>query len=395
MPVPTPFHPRTAALATSLRWKEWAGFHAVSSFGMQHEPEYFAVRHAAGLLDVSPLYKYEVTGPDAADFLAYVSARDVARLAVGDVAYGCWCDEQGHVLDDGTVFRRGEHEYRVTSADPSFAWFAHHTRGFRVEVQDVSERLAALALQGPRARAILEALCDGELGSLGFFKGGRARLAGVDVDVTRTGYTGDLGYEIWMEREQALPVWDALMEQGAPHGLLPMGLDALDVCRVEAGFILLGVDYFSARRCLVDSQKSTPYEIGLGWTVHTKRGPFLGRDALLKEKARGPAWSLVGLVVDWDELEQLYDSFGLPPSLPTHAWRGGVPVHADGQQVGQATSGTWSPLLKQNLALASVRAGFDRPGMRLQIEVTVEYQRRRVTATVVKTPFFDPERKRA
>ncbi len=397
MPLPSPFHPRTAELCTSLNWKEWAGYHAVCSYGTIHDPEYHAVRQAAGLLDVTPLYKFEVKGKDATAFLNFVSARNVSKLALGQVGYGCWCDEHGKVLDDGTVTRWEEQRYRVTSADPSFGWFLRHARGFDVDIEDVSGHVAGLALQGPRARAILESACDDAAGvrQLGFFRALQTRVAGVPVDITRTGYTGDLGYEIWIPRQQALPVWDALMEAGGPHAILPMGLDALDVCRVEAGFILLGVDYFSARRCLTDAQKSTPYELGLGWTVHTKRDPFLGRDALRQEKANGSVWSLVGLNIDWVELEDLYDSFGLPPQLSSHAWRTAVPVYHSGTQVGQATSGTWSPMLKQNLALASVHAEHAVPGKRLEIEVTVEFQRRRVSATVTETPFFNPERKRS
>ncbi|MDG2148438.1 MAG: aminomethyltransferase family protein [Planctomycetota bacterium] len=396
MPLPSPFHQRTSELCTSLLWKEWAGYYAVCSYGMSHEPEYHAVRQSAGMLDVSPLYKFDVIGPDATEFLAFVSARNVGKLKLGQVGYGCWCDEHGKVLDDGTVTRWGEQAYRVTSADPSYAWFSRHSRGFDVQVKDVSSDVAALALQGPRARQILEDVCDGgDVGDLRFFYGTHSKIAGVRVDVTRTGYTGDLGYELWMPAQEALKVWDAVMEAGKPHAMLPLGLDALDVCRVEAGFILLGVDYFSARRCMTDVQKSTPYELGLGWTVHTKRGPFLGRDALRREKSTGSVWALVGLVVDWDELEGLYNSFGLPPQLSSHAWRTAVPVYDQGSQVGQATSGGWSPILKKNLALASVHAAHAVPGKRLQIEVTVEFQRRKVSATVTETPFFNPDRKRA
>lgn len=395
MPLPTPFHPRTSALCDSLRWKEWAGYHAVCSYDTSHEPEYHATRQAAGLLDVTPLYKFSVGGPGATDFLRYVTARDVAKLKPGQVGYGCWCDEAGKVLDDGTVTRWDENEYRVTSADPSFAWFSRHARGFDVAIEDISDKLAALALQGPTSRAILADACDGDVASLRFFRAMRTRLGGVDVDVTRTGYTGDLGYEIWIPREHALRVYDTLTEAGRPHGMLPMGLDALDVCRVEAGFILIGVDYFSARRCLIEAQKSSPFEIGLGWTVHTEREAFIGRQALLEEQRAGSRWAFVGLELDWEELEQLFDSHGLPPQLPTSAWRTAVPVHAADQQVGRATSGTWSPLLKRNLALASVESRHSALGTRLSIEVTVEFQRKHVTATVVKTPFFNPERKRA
>jgi aminomethyltransferase len=395
MPLPTPFHPRTSTLCTSLRWKEWAGYHAVCSYDTCHEPEYMAVRHAAGLLDVTPLYKFDVRGRDATEFLCYVTARNIARLKVGQVGYGCWCDEDGKVLDDGTVTRWDENDYRVTSADPSFAWLSRHARGFDVAIEDVSTDLAALALQGPTSRAILQDACGGDVGTLGFFRAMRARLAGVDIDITRTGYTGDLGYEVWIPKEHALTVYDALTESGRPHGMLPMGLDALDVCRVEAGFILIGVDYFSARRCLIEAQKSSPYEIGLGWTVHLKRDNFIGREALAAEKRDGSDWALIGLEIDWEELERLFDAHGLPPQLPTSAWRTAVPVHAGEVQVGRATSGAWSPLLKQNLALASVQTRHSAPGTRLSIEVTVEFERKHVAATVRKPPFFDPERKRA
>lgn len=395
MPLPTPFHPRTAALCSSLRWKSWAGYHAVCSFDVHHEAEYYAVRHGAGLLDVSPLFKLDVRGRDAGAFLSYVTARDITRLKPGQVGYGCWCDDDGKVLDDGTVTCFGAGEYRVTSADPSWSWLVRHAGGFDVTVEDVSSQLAALALQGPRSREILAAVCGSEVASLGFFRAARLRSGPLEIDVTRTGYTGDLGYELWVPPRHALPLWDALMEAGAHHGLLPMGLDALDLCRIEAGFILMGVDYVSARRALTAARKSSPYEIGLGWTVHAEREPFLGQAALRRELRDGSDWSLVGLVIDWDELEALYDGFGLPPSLPSAAWRTAVPVYLPGgRQVGQATSGAWSPTLKQNLALASVRAPHGLPGTRLQIEVTVEYERRRVTAHVVKPPFFDPPRKK-
>ena len=398
MPLPTPLHPRTSELCSSLRWKEWAGYHAVCSYDTSHEPEYYAVRHAAGLADVSPLYKFAVRGPGATDFLAYVTARDTSRLKVGQVGYGCWCDGRGKVLDDGTITRWNENEYRLTTAEPSYAHLADHAEGFNVEIRDVSTNLAAVALQGPCARDILVSACDGgDIAGLRFFRATRTRVAGVPVDVTRTGYTGDLGFELWMPHDRAVTVWDAIMEAGRPRGVLPLGLDALDVCRVEAGFILLGVDYYSARHAMIESQTSSPYEIGLGWTVHLDRDAFVGRAALVEEQARGRAWGLVGLEVDWVELEALYDRLALPPTLSSSAWRTAVPVYAPGgrSQVGQATSGVWSPTLKKNIALASVQCPHDAVGTELQIEVTVEFQRRSVKATVVPMPFFDPQRKRS
>lgn len=399
MPIPTPFHERTQALCTSYRWKDWAGYCAVSSFDTTHEREYFAFRESAGLLDVTPLYKYEVSGPDAAALLGRMMVRDVSKLKVGRVAYSCWCDDEGKVIDDGTVSRLSETHFRVTAADPTLHWLHSLSRGFDVTIEDSSTRLGALALQGPTSRAILRDASDANLDALKFFGVTRATIRGsrgnIPVWISRTGYTGDLGYEVWVERDSAVPVWDALIAAGQPHGIEPVGLDALDVARIEAGFILLGVDYFSSHKVVLEARKSTPHELGFGWMVDLERGSFVGRDAIAAEVKRGSKWHLVGLEVSWEELEALYSGFNLPPSLPVTASRDGLPVYdAEGRQVGQATSHTWSPLLKKYLAIASVRPGSEAKGKKLQIEHTVEYERRKVTATVAPLPFYDPERKR-
>jgi len=396
MPVPTPFHPRTSALCTSYRWKDWAGFYAVCSYDTNHDREYFAFRHAAGLLDVSPLFKYRVEGSEAAEFLSFVMTRDIRKLKPGQVTYCCFCDAQGKVIDDGTVARLGESAYRVTSASPSLRWLQEHARGFAVDIQDESESIAALALQGPTSRDVLRAAASGiDLDALRFFRIAPAGIGAARVEISRTGYTGDLGYEIWLDRDDALPVWDAILQAGEAHGLVPAGLDALDVTRVEAGFILQGVDYYSATRCPIEARKSSPYEIGLGWTVDLERDAFLGHEALRREKRAGSRWAMVGLQISWEEMEALYEVHGLPPHLPATAWRTPVPVYDGERQIGRATSGSWSPLLKQNLALACVESRFARPGTAVQIEHTAEYERRTVTATVVERPFFNPERKRA
>jgi aminomethyltransferase len=395
MPIPSPFHERTAALCTSFRWKDWAGYCAVCSFDTTHEREYFAFRESAGLLDVTPLYKYEVWGPDAAALLSRMMVRDVAKLKVGRVAYSCWCDDDGKVIDDGTVARLDESYFRMTAADPTLHWLGALSRGLEVKIEDSSARLAALAVQGPTSRDILRAACDADLDKLKFFGVTAARIDGIPVWVSRTGYTGDLGYEVWVEHAQALPIWDALMAAGRPHGIEPAGLDALDVTRIEAGFLLLGIDYFSSEKVVLEARKSTPMELGFGWMIDLARDNFLGREAIAAETRRGPAWNLVGLEVAWEELEALYASFNLPPSLPATARRDGLPIYdPEGRQVGKATSHTWSPILKKYLAIASVGHGFEAPGTKLQLEHTVEFERRKVTATVVPTPFFDPERKR-
>jgi aminomethyltransferase len=395
MPIPSPFHERTAPLCTSYRWKDWSGFAAVCSFDVSHEREYFAFRESAGMLDISPLFKYEVHGPDAARVLSRMMARDVSKLKVGRVGYSCWCDDAGRVIDDGTVARLAEDHYRVTAADPTLHWIENCARGFRVTIEDSSFRLAALALQGPRSREILRALVGDSIDALKFFGVTSAEIDGLDVWISRTGYTGDLGFEIWMDRDHALPVWDAVMAAGRGHGILPAGLDAMDVTRVEAGFILNGIDYYSSLRCLIPSRTSSPFELGLDWMVDTQREPFIGRDALMHEAVTGPPRRFVGLEVDWDEYETLFRAHGLPPEVHPGGWRDARPVYdTRGSFIGQATSGAWSPLLKKNLALATLRAEHAIPGTQVRFEVTVEYERRTAKATVVDTPFFNPERKR-
>ena len=399
MPVPTAFHPRTSALCTSLAYKEWAGCHAVCRYDTYHDREYYALRHQATLMDATPLYKYELEGPNAVDLVTRVMVRDFSRHKVGRVSYVCWCDDRGKVLDDGTVTKLSETHVRVTSAEPAYAWLQRNARGLDVEVTDVSRTLAALALQGPRSRDVLRPLVGAELDDLRFFRAMPVRFA-VDGGsaagvVTRTGYTGDLGYELWVENDRALELWDAVMESGQPHGLLPMGLDALDVARVEAGFVLAGVDYVSSRNAFIDRQTSTPFELSFDWMVQLERAPFVGQDALRAEKQRGILRRTVGLEVDWDEFEAIYDGFGLVAHLATETCRLGVPVLHEHRQVGYATSRSWSPTLKKYLAIAIVEADLAAVGTELSIEVTCEYERHWATARVAKTPFFDPPRKKA
>jgi aminomethyltransferase len=397
MSVPTPFHARTSALCESFSWKDWAGFHAVVSYEVHHEHEYSALRNAAGLIDISPLYKYRVSGRDAARLVDRVITRDAARIAVGQVAYTGWCDAEGKVIDDGTVARLDDTVFRWTAAEPNLRWITMNAHGLEATVEDVSERTAALALQGPTSRRVLQACADADtdLAGLKYFRLTRARIGGVPVEISRTGYTGDLGYEVWVDAAQALPVWDALVEAGRPHDLRPVGLSALDVARIEAGLILLDVDYVSARRALIPSQKYSPYEIGLGRLVAEEKAPFVGQAALRREARDGGGRRLVGLEVDWDELEGLYTEAGLPPQISGVASRASLPVFDGERQVGKATSSTWSPILKKMIALGTVAAARAEPGTGLDIEWTVDHRRRRVAVRVARLPFFDPPRKRA
>jgi len=396
MPVGTPFHPRTSELCTSLFYKNWAGYYTVCSYDTCHEREYYALRNTAGLIDVSPLYKYDVYGKDAAAFLARVMVKDISKLDVGRCTYLCWCDDHGKVLDDGTVSRLDDTYFRVTAAEPTFSWLQRLSRRFDVTIEDSTDRIGALSLQGPNSRDILRNVSDADMDDLRYFGLTKAKLDDADVVISRTGYTGDLGFEVWVERNQALRVYDAIIAGGSDYRIQPVGLDAMDVTRIEAGYIMNGVDYFSANSCLIESRKSTPYEIGLGWAVDLDRDPFIGQDALKAEKESGSVWATVGLVYDWKSFERLFDEFGLPPQLPGGAWRTPIPIYSkEGLQVGQGTSGAWSAVLKENLALATVESAYAKPGTILQIEVTVEYERRRVPAIVTKTPFFDPPRKKA
>jgi aminomethyltransferase len=385
----TPFHERVSALCASHAWRRWAGFLVASSYELSHEREYHAIRAAAGLLDISPLYKYRVKGPDAARLLDLVVTRSIQNLSVGQVAYTPWCDAAGKVLDDGTIARLDETTFRMTAAEPNLRWLQDNAQGLEVAVEDVSESIAALALQGPASRAIL-----GDI-DLKYFRLAQTTLGGIPVTVSRTGYTGDLGYEIWVPSSQALPLWDWLIENGTPHGITPAGMLALDMARIEAGLMLIDVDYVPARKALIEGQVSSPYELDLGWTVDLKKERFVGRAALAAEAARAPQWQLVGIEIEWDSLERLYAEMGLATRLPAAAWRMSVPIYAGSEQAGYATSGAWSPLLKRYIALAHLRAAHAAPGTALEIEITVEHRRQRAAARVVKKPFFDPERKRA
>ena len=393
MPIGTAVHERTFALCESLNYREWSGYYAVSAYEGHHEHEYNAIRNAAALIDVSPLYKYLITGRDAAKFVDRLITRDVAKMAVGQVFYTPWCDEHGKVIDDGTVSRLSEQRFRWTAADPSLRWFTQNATGMDVHIEDISEEIAALALQGPTTARVLRAVSSADIDSLKYFRVTSGEIAGVAVEVSRTGYTGDLGYEIWMAAKDAVRVWDALMEGGRPFDIKPAGMLALDVARVEAGLMLIEVDFFSSKKAVIASQKYSPYEMGLGRLVSLTKSRFIGQQALRIEHQKGHPRQVVGLEVDWTEVETIYEKLGLAPSIGATTSRVAVPVYRNGRQVGRATSTTWSPVMKRMLALATINRPHYVEGTRLQIEMTVEAVRYRVGATVVKTPFFDPKRK--
>jgi aminomethyltransferase len=382
-------------LCESLNFRDWAGYYAASVYETHHEHEYNAIRNAAAMIDVSPLFKYRISGPDAARFINRVIARDIERVAVGQAIYCCWCDEQGKVIDDGTISRLAENQYRWTAAEPNLRWFHQNSLGLDVKIEDISRDLAALAIQGPTSSRLLQSVAGNEIANLKYFRVTRARIAAVDVEISRTGYTGDLGYEIWIPWNDASKVWDALVEAGGPFDLHPAGMLALDVARIEAGLILIDVDYTSSKKALIESQKYSPYEIGLGRLVDLRKEKFIGREALAQENRRGPNRSLVGLELNWDDVERLYDATGLAPQVSSTASRIAVPVYCSGAQIGKATSTTWSPVLKKMLALASISIPHARPGTELQMEITVEAVRHKVRTNVRELPFFNPPRKTA
>src|SRR4026208_82893 len=311
MPIGTAFHERTLQLCESLSYREWSGYYAVSSYEPHHEHEYNAIRNAAALIDISPLFKYRLTGKDATRLVDRVITRDMRKVSVGQVIYTPWCDENGKVIDDGTVSRLQENTYRWTAADPSLRWFTQNAAGLDVQIEDISESIAALALQGPTSARLLRTLLKNEqLEGLKYFRVVSAMLAGVDVDISRTGYPGDLGYEIWVPVEQALIVWDALITAGRAFDIHPAGMLALDVARIEAGLLLIDVDFNSSKKPLITDQKYAPFEMGTGRLVHPDKNRFVGQAALVAEKKRGHAREIVGLEIDWPEVEALYEAVG-------------------------------------------------------------------------------------
>jgi aminomethyltransferase len=395
LPVGTAFHERTFALCNSLNYREWSGYYTVSVYEVHHEHEYNAIRNACALIDITPLYKYLVTGKDATRLVNRVITRDINKVAVGQVIYCCWCDEEGKVIDDGTITRLEENKYRWTAADPSLRWFRQNGNNMDVKIEDISEKVAALALQGPTSGKLLKTAAEAEIANLKYFRMTRGKIAGVPVDISRTGYTGDLGYEIWVPWNDAVKVWDALMDKGKQFDIHAAGMLALDVARVEAGLLLIEVDYSSSKKALIASQKYSPFELGFGKMVHLQKPNFVGKAALERDQKEGVSRQFVGLEIDWIEVEGSYEKYGLTPAAPSQASRVAVPVYCGEKQVGKATTTTWSPVLKKMIALASVDTDHSKVGARVQMEITIEAVRQKVTAKIVPMPFFNPKRKTA
>lgn len=395
----TPFHDRLGAFSTTGLYGHWSGYLSALRYDSSAKHEYFAVRNSAGLFDTSPLFKYWIRGRDAERFLAGVVVRDVRQCRPGRAHYTLWCDERGYVLEDGVLFRHSATDFFLTTSEPNLGYLRDLVGRLEVEVEDVSERYGMLAVQGPRSREIL-AQVAGEVGALGFFEHAPAKIAGAPVTVSRTGYTGDLGYEVLVDADAALPVLDAVLEAGKGRGLRPFGEEALLMTRIEAGLVLINVEFSSSRYAFTDHDRVTPKELGLGWMlrgIDDDSRPFVGRRAIRRELAEASSrWASVGLVVDWHEYDRLYRDAGLvPPKDETPLGWESMLYDGDGTRVGYATSLMYSPVLQRHIAMARVRPDLGVPGSRVEVELTINHEYRTVGADVARLPLYRPERKTA
>ncbi len=397
----TPFHPRLSELNTQGLYTHWQGRLSALRYTSAPKHEYFAVRNSVGVFDTSPLFEYRITGRDAERFLAGVLVRDVRACRSGQAQYTLWCDDRGFVMEDGVVFRHSETDFTLTAARPNLGWFSDLVGRLDVRLEDVSDDHGILAVQGPRSRTVLSSLMP-EAESLGFFEHTQATLADASVRLSRTGYTGDLGFEITVEAEHALPVLDAVLRAGAGHGIRPFGEEALMMLRIEAGLPLVDVEWTSSRLAFTDHERVTPTELGLGWMLRDVREegrPFVGRDEIRRELAAGTSrWRTVGVVVDWEDWDRLHREEGLLPAKDEHPLGYESLLYdarAGGTQVGYVTSFLYSPVLQRHIGLARVRPDLASPGTEVHLEVAVHHHNATVLARTARLPLFNPARKTA
>jgi aminomethyltransferase len=396
----TPFHARTSELNETALWSHWAGRLAAERYQLSEKAEYVAVRNSAGIFDTSPLFKYRFGGPGAERYLAGVLARDPRSLAPGTAHYTAWCDDGGYLVEDGVLLRHGDTEFVLTAAEPNLAWFADLVRpSDDVTVEDVSDAWAVLSLQGPRSRGLLAGLDEG-IGRLGYFEHAAATMAGRPVRVSRTGFTGDLGYEVWVPAEDALAVWDAVWTATRGHGVVPFGLQALYMTRIEAGLLLLDVDFASSRFAWTDADRATPHELGLGWMlkgIEADDRAFVGRNAILRELAtRSSRFRTTGIVVDWRDWDRLHEQAGLLPPKDHRPVQEEMFLYDDaGAQVGFATSFMYSPVLQRHIGIARVPVASAAAGTRVNLEIPVSHRYVHVVAHTARLPHFNPQRKTA
>ena len=395
----SPFHERTSAANETGLWTHWVGYLSAAKYQMSEKFEYFAIRNSAALFDSSPLFKYRISGRDAERFLGGVLARDIRSCAVGHGQYTIWCDDRGFVVEDGVVLHIAPDEFWLTSAEPNLAYFVNLARGHQVEIEDISERYGVLAVQGPYSRTIIAGLAPA-VEKLPYFGLTTAKIAGIAVTISRTGYTGDLGFEIWVGADDAIAVWDAVVEASRGRGVVPFGLTALSMARIEAGLLLLDVDFASSRFAWTDAHRSTPIELGLGWMfkdLATNDRSFLGREAIAREIAdKTSRWKLTGLVLDWRDYDRHFDAAGLiPPKDHTPIEEEYYIYDDDLQQLGYATSLMYSPMLQRHIALARVPLSLTAPGSRVKLELAVSHKYEYFDAHVTRLPLYNPDRRTA
>jgi len=395
----TPFHERLRVHNHGQLWTHWAGQLSALRYDLSAKHEYFAIRNSAGLFDTSPLYKYWIRGKDAELFLAGVLTRDIRLCRPGRAQYTVWCDDRGFVLEDGVVFRHSETEFFLTCARPNLGYFSDLVGRLEVEIEDVSDAFGLLALQGPRSREIL-ALIAPEVAELAFFSLCHTKIGGAPVTISRTGYTGDLGFEILVGADDALPVLDAVLVEGEGRGLRLFGEEALLMARIEAGLVLIGVEFGSSRLAFTDEQRFTPKELGFGWMlrgIDSRDRPFIGRNAIRREVAeRTTRWAMVGVVLDWQHYDRLYTEAGLlPPKDEAPLTYESMLYDDAGQRVGHATTLMYSPILQRHIGMARVRPEMATPGSHVNVELTINHEYRTVGAHVARLPLFNPERRTA
>jgi aminomethyltransferase len=395
----TPFHERLSQLNTTGLYGHWSGYLSAQKYGMSAKHEYFAVRNSAGYFDTSPLYKYRIVGKDAEKFLGGVMTRDIRLCRPGKAQYTLWCDQRGYVLEDGVVFRHSENEFLLTAAEPNLGYFSDLIGRLDVAIEDVTEQYGMLAVQGPRSRRILAEVAT-EVEGLAFFEHADAKVGGAPVTISRTGYTGDLGYELRVHRDDALTVLDAVIEAGDGQGFRPFGEEALLMTRIEAGLVLINVEFSSSRFAFTDHDRVTPKELGFGWMlkgIDADDRPFIGRNAIRRELAEKTSrWSSVGLFVDYADYNRVYNDAGLiPPMDETPLDYESMLYDDEGERVGYATSLMYSPMLQRHIAMARVRPELAKAGSLVNLELTINHQYETVAAHVTRLPFFNPPRKTA
>ncbi|MFC5175421.1 aminomethyltransferase family protein [Nocardioides taihuensis] len=395
----TPFHERLDELNETKRWGHWAGYLSALSYTSSAKHEYFAVRNSAGFFDTSPLYKYRIVGRDAEKFLGGVMTRDIRTCRPGRAQYTIWCDDRGWVLEDGVVFRHADNEFLLTSAEPNLGYLSDLVGRLEVSIEDATEEYGMLAVQGPRSKVILGKLAP-EVEGLPYFGHTEAKIAGAPVTISRTGYTGDLGYEVRVGSDDALGVLDAVIEAGEGHGFRPFGEEALLMTRIEAGLVLINVEFSSSRLAWTDHDRITPKELGFGWMlkgIDADDRPFIGRNAIRRELAEGTSrWASVGILLDYADYERVYAEAGLiaPRDETPLDWESML-YDDDGERVGYATSLMYSPILQRHIAMARVRPDLGAPGSKVNVELTINHEYRTVAAGVTRLPFFNPPRKTA